>query len=50
MKNLLKRFFSKKKPATLSRKELEKKVIAGAKKTLNEHRELFKRLAEYDKV
>ena len=35
---------------TRSRKELEKKVIEGAKLALKDYRKVFERLAEYDRT
>ncbi len=40
----------KRKAAPLKKEELEKKVVAGAKKAAKEYRRVFERLAEHDRT
>ncbi len=35
---------------SLKREELEKKAVEGAKKAIKEYRQVFERLAEYDRT
>ena len=50
MKKELNKHVNLTKQASKSRKELEKKVVEGAKRVLKDYKKVFERLAEYDRT
>ena len=52
MKKLIHQIFSKKqqKPPRASKEEINRLAVEGAKKAVNEYRQVFERLAEYDRT